>query len=408
MKKLKYYFIALLCFVVLLTSTISAYAADEYVILTNNNLELKLSFNDLSIYVGETWNNVCANSIDEFGKQNYFFIAAEPYVKFAYGFNAKEQDYEAIFQLLYSNGDPVEITDTVALNATYKLSFIEENYGHSLVERENSQYCYEATCEYCGYDELVLHDLEVSERIDPTCSSKGYEIKHCVNDGCGYQTTNIIPKVSHKYINGEYAVKKPTCTDYGTTYTVYCQYCYKYISLKAIEPLGHTISKATSTTQPTCTSAGVRSGPCATCGEVVKVYSDPLGHDWRGATCTDAAVCITCGAQGEPLGHDYKAFGLGKCKNCGQNPAKDTANNVLESVKNVFNSVGDFFKSGYDKVVDAGNNFKDDFNSTLEKITMIIGGIIVVIALIIFLPIVVKVYKKIFRKKEKTTWRGKR
>lgn len=401
MKKIKYYLITLLCFVVFLTSALSAYAADEYVILTNNNIELKLSFNDLAIDVGDTWSNVCSNVMDEFGAQNYFVVYSEPYVNIAYGWNADQHDYEAIFQLQYSNGVPVEITDTVALNATYQLSFIEENYGHSLVERSNAQDCYDATCEYCGYHELVSHDLQVTDRVDPTCFSEGYEFKHCVNDGCTYQISNIIPKVSHKYINGEYVVKKPTCTDHGTTYTVYCQYCYKYISVKAVEPLGHTISKATTTIQATCTSAGVQSGTCATCGENVKVTFDPLGHNWKSATCTDPAVCITCGAQGESLGHDYKAFGLGKCKNCGENPAKAILNNV-------FNSVGDFFKTGYDKVVDTGNNFKEDINSTLEKIIMIIGGIIVVIALIILLPIIVKVYKKIFRKKEKTTWRGKR
>ena len=408
MKKLKYCFIALLCFVVFLTSAISVYAADEYVILTNNYIELKLSFTDLAIIGGGTWSDVCANFIDEYGKQNYIVVYAEPYVKLLYGWNAEEQDYEAIFQLRYSNGDPVEINDSIVSNCTYKLSFIEEHYGHSLVERKNSQYCYEATCEYCGHYEVISHDLELSDRVDSTCSSEGYESKHCVNDGCTYQITNILSKVSHKYINGEYVVKKPTCTDYGTTYTVYCQYCYNYISSKVTPPLGHTISKATSIVKPTCTSAGVQSGVCSTCGEYVKVSSEPLGHNFKGATCTDAAVCITCGAQGEPLGHDYKALGLGPCKNCGQNPAKETLNNVFNSVGNFFNGVGDFFKSEYDKVIDSGNDLKDDINSTLDKITMIIGGIIVVIALIYLLPIVVKVYKKIFRKKEKPTWRGKR
>lgn len=74
-----------------------------------------------------------------------------------------------------------------------------------------------------------------------------------------------------------------------------CEYCGAEGDLKSHKYGG----------EPTCTEGCV----CSVCGDTV----DPLGHSMTRATCTKPSTCRRCSyTEGEALGHD----GLGKCVRC--------------------------------------------------------------------------------------------
>ena len=181
-------------------------------------------------------------------------------------------------------------------------------------------------------------------------------------------------------------------------YTSYCQYCYKATATKAIESTNHIISNPTSVVKATCSNPGVVSGKCDTCKQDVKLYIDALDHNWQGGSCTISPVCATCGEVGEPSGHKLNIFG--KCKTCGDNPSKNKANETISNLKDYVNSL-------INKATGAGDELKSDINTMFSKIMMVINGIIVIIVLIYVVPVLVKLYKKIFAKKEKCTRRKK-
>lgn len=59
-------------------------------------------------------------------------------------------------------------------------------------------------------------------------------------------------------------------------------------------------------TNPTCTEAGVQERKCSVCEETEESALDPLGHDWKDATCSTPKTCKVCSAtegSDSPLEH---------------------------------------------------------------------------------------------------------
>ena len=69
------------------------------------------------------------------------------------------------------------------------------------------------------------------------------------------------------------------------------------------EPLGHQWKNATCESAKTCSVCGATEGSAA-------------GHSWKDATCTAAKVCTICSVtSGSALGHNYSS---GSCTRCGK------------------------------------------------------------------------------------------
>ena len=181
-------------------------------------------------------------------------------------------------------------------------------------------------CQYCKIELSRKHEIvkstgehvyaNVTERVDPTCTEDGYEIKAC---GCGAAETFTLTATGH--IAAE-AVQEneiaPTCTEDGTYDVVeYCSVCAVELSREAIvvEALGHTPAEAVKENEiaPTCTQDGSFDMVvyCSVCGEELSrettavpstgehVYANETER--KDATCTAAGyVIMSCGC-GETL-----------------------------------------------------------------------------------------------------------
>ncbi|MBQ3042065.1 MAG: hypothetical protein IJD47_02590, partial [Clostridia bacterium] len=196
-------------------------------------------------------------------------------------------------------------------------------------------------CEYVEnkviYEKLP-HSLYLVEEQDATCSADGW-IAHQTCRNCNYCTsaedTSVeldydtevkIPKLNHKDENGNSFYKgivttKPTCENTGVmTYT--CSKCGDTYT-EEIKAPGHTEATIPAV-EPTCTTAGLTAGvKCSVCGEILTEQTpvEALGHSWNEGvvttdpTCTTTGVrTYTCTREGcgqtetetiDALGHDY-------------------------------------------------------------------------------------------------------
>lgn len=126
------------------------------------------------------------------------------------------------------------------------------------------------------------------------------------------------PAHTHTLIHN--AAKAPTCVNNGILEHWYCPACNARFADEAatqevtfadleIEETGHTGGTAT------CTEQAI----CVTCG---KAYGEVLGHTGGTATCTEQAVCERCNtAYGEVLGHTggtATCSTQATCERCGQ------------------------------------------------------------------------------------------
>lgn len=119
----------------------------------------------------------------------------------------------------------------------------------------------------------VEHDYQKGEKLEPTCTTAGYQEYVC--SACEQSYKEIIAATGHKYQN---TVVPPTCTVSG--YTVHtCSICGDTYKDQYITPKGHTWGNAVVTKEPTCTEKGRGTYTCS-CGAS---YSDDIpviGHDY--------------------------------------------------------------------------------------------------------------------------------
>ena len=186
-------------------------------------------------------------------------------------------------------------------------------------------------CSTCG---LVFEEQEVipatghtpaSEWItvlEPTCTEDGTQVKYCVT--CG-QVVETQPKsaVGHKPVIDEEV--PATCTSSGTTSGTHCEVCGLVLTAPTvIPPLGHVWSSGAVTTQPTCTTPGVKTFTCLRCSEQKTETILALDHDFeeewtidKEATCTEDGSkshhCTRCDAVNDVtvirhLGHSFTNY----------------------------------------------------------------------------------------------------
>lgn len=114
----------------------------------------------------------------------------------------------------------------------------------------------------CGYEykdtytDLVDHKFKVVERVDPTCTTIGYEKKTC--EICGESITVTLPALEHQFTRWIES-KHPTCTDDGEAQRQ-CTRC-GHIEKKAIPKTGHKYGAWVAEAN------GTQTCYCANCGQ---------------------------------------------------------------------------------------------------------------------------------------------
>lgn len=69
---------------------------------------------------------------------------------------------------------------------------------------------------------------------------------------------------------------------------------------------GHIFDEGTIISEPTCIDKGVKRFNCSECSQYKDEPINPLGHDWKEATCTAPKTCKRCQAtEGEPIEHSF-------------------------------------------------------------------------------------------------------
>lgn len=158
------------------------------------------------------------------------------------------------------------------------------------------------TCSRCDYEEIVeipaighkWNDGEVTTA--PTCTTEGVKTFTCQNDP-SHTRTEVIPATGHDL--KEEVIKPATCTEKGQV-RVFCTKC-DFEEIKETESFGHDMDEGVVTTQPTCTTDGVKTFTCKHgCGHTTTEVIKATGHKLqetviKPATCTEKGeIKVTC------------------------------------------------------------------------------------------------------------------
>jgi hypothetical protein len=186
-------------------------------------------------------------------------------------------------------------------------------------------------------------------------------------------TLAVTYEIPHTHSYTSTVTTQPTCTTTGVrTYTCSCGSSYT----ESIPALGHSYDSGVITKQPTCTEKGVKTYTCQ--NDSSHKYTEDIpakGHTWVNATCTTPKTCSVCGAtEGQPLGHDYKSTVI---------DPTSTANGYTEYV---CSRCGDSYRNSYtcrvygmgeplntgSVKIDGGSNLK--IVNQGDEVTLLAGG----------------------------------
>ena len=163
-------------------------------------------------------------------------------------------------------------------------------------------------CTRCDYEDSQVEIPALGHKWDdgvvtkaPTCTEAGVKTFTCQNDK-NHTRTEVIPATGHDL--HEEVIKPATCTEKGQV-RVFCTKC-DFEEIKETESFGHDMDEGVVTTQPTCTTDGVKTFTCKHgCGytttEVIKATGHKFG-DWvttKEPSCTATGektrTCSSCG-----------------------------------------------------------------------------------------------------------------
>ena len=139
------------------------------------------------------------------------------------------------------------------------------------------------TCESCGDTETInipktAHNYIKEQQQDATCTENGYSISVCQT--CNDKKKEEIPATGH--VKRTLNEKKPTCKEEGYTGDVCCQDCGILIEEgKVIPKVEHIWNMGEITTQATCTTGGIKTYTCTSCGTT---KTEAIGATSHGAT----------------------------------------------------------------------------------------------------------------------------
>ena len=141
-----------------------------------------------------------------------------------------------------------------------------------------------------------------STTTNPTCVDAGVGIYTCSK--CGATKQDEIPATGHKSVTDKAVAA--TCTTSGLTAGSHCSVCGEVITAQqTIAAKGHRWNSGVITRKATCTSDGIRTYTCYTCGETKTESIQATGH----TAVTDKAVAATCTSSGLTAGSHCSVCG---------------------------------------------------------------------------------------------------
>lgn len=251
-KILTFLFILVICMTAI---SLTSYAAEEDHFEVRYygyeaDLRLNITFEECAIdQTLNSWSDVVAyfnNDILGQVRSDYLFLGGTnesdyDYVYFYYDYDEESEWYKRRFLVLDKDHSPVSCnTDTINSDDVFYLDYVISQdlceHEYASIDNKLDDYCYCEKCVYCGYKNFRDHDYILLEKIEPTCTAKGYETYQCDLVGCSHIITKELPKISHIFDNGE-VIAEPTCTENGIRkYTCdVCDYSYQ----ATINALGH-------------------------------------------------------------------------------------------------------------------------------------------------------------------------
>ena len=134
------------------------------------------------------------------------------------------------------------------------------------------------------------HDMDAGViTTQPTCTDAGVKTYTCKR-GCGHTTTASVDATGHNLIDK--VGKAATCTDDGYTAYKACTKCDHIEGKAVIGAVGHDMDAGVITTQPTCTSEGVKTYTCKReCGYTTTESVSVIDHDMDDGVITVAPTC---------------------------------------------------------------------------------------------------------------------
>ena len=158
-------------------------------------------------------------------------------------------------------------------------------------------------CTRCNYEDSQVEIPALGHKWDdgvvttaPTCTEAGVKTFTCQNDK-NHTRTEVMPATGHDL--HEEVIKPATCTEKGQV-RVFCTKC-DFEEIKETESFGHDMDKGVVTTQPTCTTDGVKTFTCKHgCGYTTTEVIPATGHKlqetvMKPATCTEKGeIKVTC------------------------------------------------------------------------------------------------------------------
>ncbi|MBP3413559.1 MAG: hypothetical protein J6K89_09905, partial [Oscillospiraceae bacterium] len=219
------------------------------------------------------------------------------------------------------------LTDTLSINDGYPI-LVWENEEHCFHEYSvvsDGAETHSTVCTLCGdkITEPHIWDAGVISKA-ATCTEAGVKTFTCTV--CKESRTEALSATGHSPVTD--AAIAATCTTAGKTEGSHCSVCQAVIKAQTTIPAtGHSYDNGTVTTQPTCTTAGVKTYACKVCKTTKTEAMAATGHTkvtvpGTPATClnsgtSDYVYCSVCQfvisqSQTTPrLGHDYIYTDLG-------------------------------------------------------------------------------------------------
>ena len=172
--------------------------------------------------------------------------------------------------------------------------------------------CTTHTCEKCGHTytsgkvAALGHTPGEAVKVrQETCKVPAEYATYCIRCGIELSRSEDDGVFAEHIADGGRITTQPTCTTQGVK-TYYCRECFTLMKEELVAPTGHAYT--TVVTPPTCTAEGYTTHTCEKCGHTYrsgKVAAN--GHIWvakehSGFSSGYGYVCSVCGALGEELG----------------------------------------------------------------------------------------------------------
>ncbi|MBR4035169.1 MAG: phosphodiester glycosidase family protein, partial [Oscillospiraceae bacterium] len=137
---------------------------------------------------------------------------------------------------------------------------------------------------------------------EPTSTTEGVKTFTCAT--CGDTYTETVDALGHT--EETIPAVAPDCENTGLTEGVKCSVCGEVLKAQEeVAALGHKYDGGVVTTEPTCTTEGVKTFTCATCGDTYTKTVPVIDHKY----VTDQAVPPTCTETGLTIGRHCEVCG---------------------------------------------------------------------------------------------------